>query len=50
MTSIEGINDDDDDDDSNSSDDDFVHDEEYKKEFNEETRLEKNEGLAVDED
>jgi hypothetical protein len=43
---IEGINDDD----SNASDDDFVHEEEYQKEFNEETRLEKNEGLAVDED
>jgi hypothetical protein len=37
-------------DNSNASDDDFVHDEEYQKEFNEETRLEKNEGLAVDED
>jgi hypothetical protein len=48
---IEGINDNDDnDDDSNASDDDFVHDEEYQKEFNEETRLEKNEGLAVDKD
>jgi hypothetical protein len=46
---IKGINDDDDDD-SNASDDDFVHDEEYQKEFNDETRLEKNEGLAVDED
>jgi hypothetical protein len=34
----------------NASDDDFVHDEEYQKEFNEETRLEKNEGLAVDKD
>jgi hypothetical protein len=43
---IEGINDDD----SNASDDDFVHDEEYQKQFNEETRLEKNEGLAVDKD
>jgi hypothetical protein len=28
----------------------FVHDEEYQKEFNEETKLEKNEGLAVNED
>jgi hypothetical protein len=46
---IEGINDGDNDDDSNASDDDFVHDEEYQKEFNEETRLEKNEGLAIDE-
>jgi hypothetical protein len=46
---IEGINDDDNDN-SNASDDDFVHDEEYQKEFNEETRLEKNEGLAVDKD
>jgi hypothetical protein len=45
---IEGINDNDDD--SNASDDDFVHHVEYQKEFNEETRLEKNEGLAVDED
>jgi hypothetical protein len=45
---IEGINDDDDD--SNASDNDFVHGEEYQKEFNKETRLEKNEGLAVDED
>jgi hypothetical protein len=47
---IEGINDGDNDDDSNASDDDFVHDKEYQKEFNEETRLEKNEGLAVDKD
>jgi hypothetical protein len=31
------------------NDDDFVHDKEYQKEFNEETRLEKNEGLAIDE-
>jgi hypothetical protein len=46
---IDGINDDNNND-SNASDDDFVHDEEYQKEFNEETRLEKNEGLAVDED
>jgi hypothetical protein len=45
---MDGI-DDDDDDDSNASDDDFVHDKEYQKEFNEETRLEKNEGLAIDE-
>jgi hypothetical protein len=46
---IEGINDGDDNN-SNVSDDDFVHNEKYQKEFNEETRLEKNEGLAVDED
>jgi hypothetical protein len=46
---IEEINDGDDDN-SNASGDDFVHDEEYQKEFNEETRLKKNEGLAVDED
>jgi hypothetical protein len=48
---MDGIDndDDDDDDDSNASDDDFVHDEEYQREFNEETRLEKNEGLAIDE-
>jgi hypothetical protein len=45
---MEGI--DDDDDDSNASDDDFVHDEEYQTEFNEEANLERNEGLAVDED
>jgi hypothetical protein len=45
----EGI-DDDDSEDSNASDDDFVHDKEYQKEFNEETRLEKNDGLVVDED
>jgi hypothetical protein len=46
---MDGIGDDDDD--SNVSDDDFFfHDEEYQKEFNEETRLEKNEGLAINED
>jgi hypothetical protein len=45
---IEGINDDDDN--SSASDVGFVHDEEYQKEFNEETRHEKNKGLAVDED
>jgi hypothetical protein len=38
-----------DDDDGNVSDDHSVHDEEYQKEFNEETRLEKNEGLAINE-
>jgi hypothetical protein len=43
---MDGINDDDD---RNASDDDSVHDEEYQREFNEETRLEKNEGLAIDE-
>jgi hypothetical protein len=43
---MDGI--DDNEDDSNASDDDFVHDVEYQKEFNEETRLEKNEGLAID--
>jgi hypothetical protein len=42
---MDGI--DDDDDDRNVSDDDFVHNEQYQKEFNEETRLEKNEGLAI---
>jgi hypothetical protein len=45
---IKGINDNDND--SNASDDDFVHDKKYQKEFNKETRLEKNKGLAVDED
>jgi hypothetical protein len=44
---MDGI--DNDEDDSNVSDDDFVHDKEYQKEFNEETRLEKNEGLAINE-
>jgi hypothetical protein len=44
---MDGI--DNDDDVSNVSDGDFVHDEEYQKEFNEETRLEKNEGLAINE-
>jgi hypothetical protein len=47
---IERINDGDNDDDSNASNDGFVHEEEYQKEFSEETRLEKDEGLAVDED
>jgi hypothetical protein len=31
------------------NDDDFVPDEQYQKEFNEETRLEKNQGLTIDE-
>jgi hypothetical protein len=43
---MEGI--DDDDNDCNASNDDFVHDEDYQTEFNEQANLERNEGLAVE--